>query len=317
MHDRNWVSYIAFGIIIGLGLSLVLLNYVHLRHGYFNHGYQHTDQNDQDEDNPNRINDWVFGPDGHSDRDCPLNPDDTNYYQCRDLKAQQSMAFSTAEIEGWTRISVVLAAIGAAAIVWTLRATISTVGQAAKSNELSRKALIAENRPWIAIDDIKLMDVTLDGSTLEATIAFKANNVGKGVGRDVHFDVRGVCGGGDDHAALGNFAREHRLSYQHNSHFGTIIFPTDNPDIPRSFSVKWENLTSTAVNGLCGRRWAPSPRFAVSICYKPTFAGDVFQTAKIYSMSQVRDGRAGAIDLSEFDKKSLGIGESDIAGVAN
>jgi len=148
MHGRDWYSYVALGIVVGIGLSLILLNFLHLSHGYYNHADRDYYAEPESSLEPNQVGTWTFRADGHAELKCPADPKSEKYYECHDLNAQQSMALSTAEMEGWARVSSIIAGLGVVLLVWTLFET-------RKSTELQLRAYISVDSVVASFADSK------------------------------------------------------------------------------------------------------------------------------------------------------------------
>lgn len=120
MSTSRWSGIFAIGLVVGGALSVfamvwvVGLNYCPNAPCYYN---------GDSTDNPENNEYWVpfaTGPDTTSSFEPEDSKGNPKYYDRQDLRAQETMARATNAIVWLTGISIVLGAIGAAAIIWTL-----------------------------------------------------------------------------------------------------------------------------------------------------------------------------------------------------
>lgn len=101
----------------------------------------------------------------------PDNPTDENYYKPQDLRAQQATACFTEWIFYGTLLQFGLACLGAFLLF-------RTIHLARDANKISRKALIAERRPWLKIKDVRLhsFEIREDQADIDFEVTYE--NVG-------------------------------------------------------------------------------------------------------------------------------------------
>ena len=135
-------GFIQFGVTIGVCIFAVLFVFWIGSHEHDQIGPANQNNSNLKQDKPYPKN---FDQSGKTvalpDIYTPDHPSHANHYEHQDLKQQTSMADSTKAIVDLTQISLLLGAVGAAAIFWTLLET-RRVFLAVKVSKLVLKKLL-------------------------------------------------------------------------------------------------------------------------------------------------------------------------------
>ncbi len=106
-----------------------------------------------------------------------------------DLSAQQDMAFWAKWMFFATVLSVVVGALGAAAVVISISFTRLALDQSKRANELAEEAFNLDMRPWVIVDRLERLSIQFlkepDGFKYVVTGAAYLKNVGKSPARKV------------------------------------------------------------------------------------------------------------------------------------
>lgn len=304
MKNRDWIWPLALGAILGIGLILAFLNYVHLRDGYFSHVYQPPYRAGHNKSGIITEKEGDFVSSVVASAICPDSAEAADFYNCHNLKAQHSVAYSTASMNSWTAIATIFGALSALGIVVTILQSYRVVSEATKSNELLRKTFVTENRPWIIISRIEANKIEIKNTECIAHIDIIIKNIGIGLAKNIHMRPVSIASK-DDRAEIGAFARNERLACAASPGMGRYLFPSGKkqmyPDgatyLAETWTVKW-NITESNVTIICGNQFF-LPQFAVSICYFSSFSDDLFQTVLLFDVREMCEGKPAPVRVKD------------------
>ncbi|TPJ33386.1 hypothetical protein [Mesorhizobium sp. B2-8-3] len=192
MPKGDWFSYLALGLIGGLGLALVFMTSLAFMNGYLSaqNPYSPTEQHDGKLNKGDQDHGYVE-PFGQTSRDqigkleARENPDDSKYYEEQDRRAQKSMSDATEAMVFLTEVSIVLGLIGAGAIIWTLKVS-------RESNSIAREANEAQLRAYLLVKTVQAEFITNPTTTEIVGVALKVTvqNGGQTPAMNVGHDIR-------------------------------------------------------------------------------------------------------------------------------
>jgi hypothetical protein len=176
MPRGDWFSYVALGLILGLGLALVQLIWLELDRAPHHYEYEAGPAGGQTPDSPEVVGDGRPGSNNPSDSNDPKQPSHPDYYSHHDLEAQRQMAKATDAIVFWTKFAAIITSIGLIAIVWTLVETRKAVKAADDAVIVTRDMAHRELRAYLQVGSVRIENFFPDK---EPKAYFSFLNVGK------------------------------------------------------------------------------------------------------------------------------------------
>jgi hypothetical protein len=236
-------------------------------------------------------------------------------------KAQQALALFQTLLAG---IGTLIAAIGTGLLIWTLCETRRATKAATEANELSRQALIADHRPWLAVDVDFTEPITWDDVGGHFHFIFTIRNTGRTPALYVHIDPNIICFP-DTLRSVAVAEAQRRIAEEvrgHDRSWGFAVFPEERVEI-RSSAIVSKAAISRAIaqhrkHGV--RSDSLGPWLVGSVSYCSAFDKKaVMQTGFVRPIARIVDGRAFDFGPSDgtIPVDQLELRHSDESGVAD
>lgn len=172
MPKGDWFSYLALGLIAGLGLALIYMTSLAFMNGYLTtHNRYGSPGQLQGDLNKGQQDHGYVEPFGLATGDdirkleARENPDDARYYDEQNRRAQKSAADAAQVMVFLTEVSIILGLVGAGAIIWTLKVS-------RESNSISRETAERQLRAYIHVDKVNFEHVN-DQYALTVNVTYK------------------------------------------------------------------------------------------------------------------------------------------------
>lgn len=279
MIQNHWFSYTALGLIAGIGLTLVFVTWLELQPA----------QKDEVLQNSSRFDQFNSTTPPHASKNIgPDDPDHPKFYEHQDLKAQRSVAQATDAIVLWTKISVILGALGAITIVWTLFET-------RRSVETANRALIIENRPWVFLNPSSFSDLQINENGAQATILVTLSNTGNNPAQRVQVHSKAISFDSDDHATeMDTWARNISSTHKDTS-WDITLFTGVRMEVRVHVMVPDEIIKKEVQRSSLEMF---SPVFALGVFYTSDLDHSVRYTTSLFTLSKTTREGAGRMSIA-------------------
>lgn len=310
MSRRYWLPYVAAGIGIGVVISLLVALALQNHQRTSECEYYSAEPHCQNTANnsPNvRLTpsqrEYGPSPDPYSER--------KEWREEQDLKAQRQMA----EWAFWAVMaglgSVAITGVGVILIALTLDETRKAVVVSAEGTkaakqavELTRKAHITEQRPWLAVRAVKMDRSILSQDVISAFIWIRFTNIGKTPALSVVPHSQTYLRTTGSNEIIADFGP--RLAQIGHSHPGKSLVPGD--WFEQGFNVLFVKKGVLASEAAVYKDKLIL-KIAVGAAYRSTLSDEMFRSARSYMVyiNQVAEGNVpdNLLDFDELDGGSF------------